>query len=217
MRASFFALERLVDADEEPVSLDDLKVQLRTFKGTSEDSFITNLGIAARQWAETYTGRAFMTQQWRLTISNQKWWNYPSVTDMVKGPYWGPFIGDFFFPATGEIRLRRSPIASIEKFVSVDPATGAETAVATDQYELTEETSKFPRLVPRNGANWSVGTYRIEFTAGFDDSDLVLQKFKQAILLHAEAHYDRDPEMMPKLVEAAEKLIEIECVDLGIA
>jgi hypothetical protein len=212
-------LERIADPDDEPVVLSELKQQLRTYSSnTDEDGYITNLGIAAREWAESYTGRALMTQTWRLTIDNCRLGGaWPLVLDSVRGPYWGPFWGDFLFPRTGEIRLRRAPVASVETFVSVDPATGAETAVDPSLFALRESNSKFPRLVPQNGANWSQGIFKIEFTAGWDDVDLVPRKFKQAILLHAEAHYDRDPTMMDKLVAAAENLLELECADSGTA
>lgn len=218
MRTSLFILERIVDPSDEPVTLAELKKQMRTYASdVSEDDYITGLGVAAREWVESYTGRALLTQSWRLTIDNHRGWNWPIVLDAVRGPYWGPFWGDFFFPRTGEIRLRRAPAASVDKFVSIDPATRAETAVPTNQYSLTEQNSKFPRIVPMNGANWSFGIFKVEFTAGFDDADLLPRKFKQAILLHAEAHYDRDPTMTEKLIAAAQSLVELECTDSGMA
>jgi hypothetical protein len=107
-------------------------------------------------------------------------------------------------------------LISIDKFVSIDPVTRAETDISDDQFSLADELSRWPRILPQNGANWSQGIFKVEFTAGYSDVDVIPRKFKQAILLHAEAHYDRDPAMMDKLVAAACNLIDRERGDLGI-
>jgi len=50
----------------EPVTLDEAKLHLRV-DGSGEDALITALITAARQAAEVYTRRAFVTQTWRYT------------------------------------------------------------------------------------------------------------------------------------------------------
>ena len=67
---------------------------------------------------------------------------------------------------------------------------------------------------------------QIVFRAGYydavgsppdDDIDVVPMRFRQAIKLHAEAHYDRDSTMMPILLKVAEDLIRPERVEMGMA
>ena len=218
-----FILERIDAPVDEPVSLTELEVHLRTFASdTSEDGLLNSLISVAREWAEEYTGRALLAQKWRLTIDSQYGGTIaPMPADSVSGFTPGYYCGASSFK-NGEIMLRRSPVVAITKFVSVD-AAGAETDVPAEQYSLREKDSKWPRVVPLGGANWSIGTFRVEFTAGFADEDAVPQSFKSAIKLHAEAFYDRDPEMIKLLIGDDEKpgilqgMLKAERANLSIA
>jgi hypothetical protein len=104
---------------------------------------------------------------------------------------------------------------------SVD-SLGVETALDVADYEVMEPDSKWPRLTGLSGAT---GTLRIVYRAGFadrlgspmEDASVVPVRFKQAIKLHVEAHYDRDKDMMQKLLDAAENLIRPERAELQIA
>lgn len=53
----------------EPVTLEEAKLHLR-IDGTEEDSLISALITAARQKAEEYTKRAFITQTWEYAIDS---------------------------------------------------------------------------------------------------------------------------------------------------
>lgn len=211
-----YVLERVSGPAEEPVTLAEAKRHLREFSTvTDNDADITALIQAAREWVEEYTGRALFEQQWRLTIGDN-----PQI-DTVSRPacYCAPreSLGT-------EIYLRKSPALAIVSFVSVD-AAGVETAVAATDYELREADSRWPRVVALNGANWSTGVYRIVFRAGYantvsspaEDATVIPERFKQAIKLWVEAHYDRDERMMMVLLNAAEGLVRAERVELGFA
>jgi uncharacterized phiE125 gp8 family phage protein len=63
-------LERLSDVITYPVSLAEIKSQLR-ITDTDNDSFLTSLIPVCTSYCETVTGRAFISQQWRLWLD--KW------------------------------------------------------------------------------------------------------------------------------------------------
>jgi len=214
-----FVLERVTQPEIEPVSAAEFIRNIGEFQeaATTRADDITGVIAAAREWAEKDTGRALIDQKWRLTLSDAI-----NGYDSVQTPSAGCMYGTFT-PVAGEILLRRSPIIAITSFVSVD-ATGAETEIDPDAYELREADSKWPKIVSLNGAAWSRGAYRLEYRAGYADResspqqapDVVPSRFRRAILLYAEALYDRD-DRMEALMQAAWRLIEAENCNTGLA
>ena len=225
-----FTLERVTQPEVEPVTLAEMKRHLRAFaQATSLDNDISALIVAAREWAEDYTGRALIDQMWRLTLSSRH--GHP-VGDMVggfKGPGQYPHLyrGIWRWGRHGEIMLRKAPVLELTSFVSVD-AAGTETRIDPATYELREANSKWPRLVALNGATWSTWLareFRIEYRAGFADrtgspehgGEMVPERFLLAIKLYAESMYDRDPKTITLLLDVAERLLKQERSDLQIA
>lgn len=214
-----FALERLVSPDIEPVSAAEFVRNVGEFSeaATERADDIARVIAAAREWAEHETSRALIDQTWRLTISDGS-----EAIDSVRAPAYGYYCGTWR-PLAGEVLLRRSPALAIVSFKSVD-ADGDETDVDADTYELREAGTKFPKIVGLNGAAWVTGTYRITFRAGFADRDSSPQQdasvvpacFRQAILLHAEAHYDRSKDS-DAMVATAARLIRYERCNLDFA
>lgn len=231
-----FTLERVSQPDIEPVTLAEMKRHLRCFLSvTDEDDDITALIVAAREWVEDYTARALIDQTWRLTLGSRLS-GYSIGGDRVSGYTPGLGFGCGWFGErdwlhwmrSGEIMLRKAPIIALTSFVSVDQA-GAETAIDPASYELREANSKWPRLVPLNGISWPTtgifAGFRVTFRAGFadrtgspqQDASVVPTRFKQAMKLWAEANYDRDPVMMPLLLDVAQQIVKPERADLSIA
>ena len=64
----------------EPVTLTEAKAHARV-SDTSEDTWITSQITTAREWAETYTGRAFLTQTWDLKLDG-----FPACIELPKPP-----------------------------------------------------------------------------------------------------------------------------------
>jgi hypothetical protein len=214
-----FALERVTQPDIEPVTLEEARMHLRV-TGTEEDAIILGLIVAAREWVEDETGRSLIDQTWRLTLSEYAWMFSNVDSDTVRGAY----TGTWFPRSDGGILLRKSPVISITSFATVDSA-GVETAVDPTTYEVREAGSKWPALYAVNGGSWTSGTMRIVFRAGFADRlgsplqgiQMVPERFKHAIKLWVEAHFDRDEKMMPLLLEVASQLVRPERSELQIA
>ncbi len=226
-----FTLERVSGPDEEPVTLAELKLNLREFASVTDmDANLSDKIVSAREWVEDFTGRALYDQTWRLTLHGRS----PALAggDTVGGfPYGDVLVRPGFYSgiwgwSQGEIRLRKSPLLALTKFVTVDGA-GVETDIDPATYALREADSKWPRLVALDGATWSTwmlaGDLRIEFRAGFIDQSAsppvgtVPRRFREAIMLYVESLHDRDEKMMDKLMLAAENVIRPERADLSFA
>ena len=210
-----WVLERVSGPDIEPVTLAEAKRHLREYQDvTDNDADIEALIVGAREWAEDYTDRALVDQEWRLTFGDS------SRIDPVVA---GTLCGEADLRGT-EIYLRKSPAISIVSFVTV-AADGTETAVDPTTYELREADGRGPRVVALTGASWTSGIYRIVFRAGFanralspqEGAEVVPERFKTAIRLWVEAMYDRDDRMMPVLLKTAEGLLRAERVEMGFA
>lgn len=224
-----FVLERLLQPTSEPVTLAEARRHLRLFDDiTDDDADIETLITAGREWAEDLTGRTLIEETWRLTVGAA--WPLGFLTGDAVGGYigarnrFGYYAGDCGWYQDGGLLLRRSPVIAINSVKTVD-AAGAETVVDPSTYELREGTSKYPRLVPLTGASWPGATLRVEYRSGYADTssspaqgpEMVPARFKLAIKLWVEAHYDRDEKAMPLLLQAATSLITPERVEMGFA
>jgi uncharacterized phiE125 gp8 family phage protein len=128
----------------EPVSLAEANLHLRE-DGTDQDTLIQALIKGARQYAEAYTGRAFVARTFELTL--------PA------------------FPAGGEIEVPRPPLIAVESVKYIDTAGALQTVAAAD-YQV--DTYRAPGLVkPAYGATWPAtrsGDYnavQVRFQAGY--------------------------------------------------
>jgi putative component of toxin-antitoxin plasmid stabilization module len=208
-------LERVSDPEIEPIDLDAMKRHLGEYEAVEKDDDIASLITAAREWAEDYTGRALVDQQWRLTIGDR------GTADPVRESvsYEGTLdaIGS-------RIYLQRAPVIAIVSFVSVDES-GAETAVDAATYELREADSKWPYIIGLDGAAWSLGMFRIVYRAGYANRDVsppdsmavIPERFKWAMKVWAKGHYDLDERSTALAIETAQRLLDQEKVQLGFA
>lgn len=210
-------LERLSEPEIEPVTLAEMKVHLREYVSvTTRDDEITELTKAAREWVEDYTARILIDQTWRLSVDRTgDLWLDPANTINVSAD-------DAAVTSPG-LYLRRSPILAVASVVTVD-SDGDETEVAASEYELRAAASKFPFLVPTSTATWASANLRVTFRAGFadltgspqDDASVVPARFKQAIKLWTQAHYEVN-ELSARAIEIAENLIKSESGQVGFA
>ena len=234
MNSASFVLERVTQPDIEPVTLAEMIQHVREFTSISAASQteLSKLITASREWVEDYTGRALIDQTWKLTIQGRSG-GYAGgdivggTRDVALPAGYGYYQGLWTWGKPGEISLRKGPVLAITAFALVN-ADGTETAISSSTYELREAKSKWPRIVALNGATWSnwlTGDLRITFRAGFADrlgspqqgAEMVPERFKQALKLWGEANYDRDPVLMQKLLDAAERVIKFERRDIQFA
>ena len=168
------ALVRLSGPASEPVTLAEAKAHLRVVT-TDEDSYIQGLIALARTAAEEATGRAFLTQSWRLRLD--AWPNAQRV------------------PA---VALPRPPLRDISAVRIYDSAGAAEVWDAAN-YDV--DTIASPgRLLRKPGAVWPVpGRFgagiEIDFEAGYGATSAdVPAPLRHAILLHiAHLYENREP------------------------
>jgi uncharacterized phiE125 gp8 family phage protein len=164
-------VKQTVAPASEPVSLTDAKAHLRV-DIDDDDDFISGLIAAARQYTETTTRRAFISQTWRLSLDN--------------------------WPAGDEIELPKPPLASVSSIVYKD-ADGASTTWATSNY-IVDTDSEPGRIVLANGASWPtvslypVNPIQITFVAGYGAAgSSVPQYLRQAVKLLV-SHWYENPE-----------------------
>jgi uncharacterized phiE125 gp8 family phage protein len=150
---------------EEPVTLLEAKGHLRVDHST-DDGLIEIQIAAARQLIEAVTGRALVTQTWRLDLSA--------------------------FPAEPEpIVLPRAPTASLTSVQYLD-TNGTLTTLDAANYLLLADsgpTAGPAQLVPAYGVLWPAtreqpNAVRITFVAGYGLAVAVPPPLKAAILLH---------------------------------
>lgn len=161
-------LKLITPPTTEPVSLAEAKAHLRV-DGADEDALIDGLITAARQHAEVFTRRAFITQTWELVLDG--WPNKESI----------------------EIPL--PPLRSIVSVTYTD-MDGVNTLWDAANY-IVDTDSEPGRLVLDYEKTWPAvtlqpaGGIRIRFEAGYGGSADVPQAIKQAMLLHIGFLYEQ--------------------------
>lgn len=146
---------------QEPITLDDVKIQLQIdLSDTIYDDQINALIPAAREWCEGYQNRAYISQTIELARD-----------------YW---------PYQDEIRLPRPPLQSITAMSYTD-CEGTQTTVSASAY-FVDNFSEPGFLVAYSA--WPAGSLRpangviVEYVAGYGDSpEDVPAIIRQAIIM----------------------------------
>lgn len=177
-------IKQTVQPSCEPVTLAEYKDHIRLLH-SAQDSMLGGLLIAARQRAEAFTRRAFVTSTWLAT-----WSRIP-----CRSRDHSQFAGR-------ALELPRGPLVAVDWLKYTD-ADGAEQTFAADNY--TVDTYSEPgRLVLKPTASWPTlgdypGAVRVQFTAGYGGANdaakraAVPEAAKLAIKFLA-AHYYANPE-----------------------
>jgi len=160
-------LTQLVAPASEPLALADVKLHLRVDADiTEDDSLITALIVAARQQAEHRTGRALVTQQWRLGLDQ--------------------------FP-DDSLELPLPKLQSVQSVTYLD-ADGVRQTLAGAKYDVVTD-ELVGRLLPAFGKTWPdcrirPGSVQVSYTCGYGAAADVPQSIKAWMLLAIAAWYE---------------------------
>jgi uncharacterized phiE125 gp8 family phage protein len=165
---------------EEPVSLAEAKLHVRV-DITDDDALITALISAARQAAESLTGRQIVTARWKL------------VLDSFPGPsLMGVPAGQPFSLPGHAILLPKCPVQSVVSIQYLDMASTLQTMPATD---YTVDVACEPaRITPIFGKIWPVslpqiGAVAVIFDAGYGPASSAPEGIKSWIKLRVDSLY----------------------------
>jgi len=176
--------EIAVQPATEPVTVDELKAFIEfDVSDTSRDALMAILITTAREQFELYTGRALITQEWKLTLDHwpgysEKWW------DGVKQGAISELRGN---PA--EVYLPSYRLQSVDAVTVYDEAGNSEVVNVSDTFIV--DTQQEPgRLVLKDSKAWPVAlqtanAVEIEYTAGYGNASAVPSAIKHAILAMA--------------------------------
>jgi len=117
-----YSLTQTVAPAAEPITLDEAKLHLRV-DSTDEDTLVTGLIKAAREMAEAYTRRQFITATFTAKYNN-------------------------FPDSGGDICIPRTPLGSVSSITYTD-SNGSARTLSTDVYEIiSDDTESWVVLKP---------------------------------------------------------------------
>ncbi len=161
-------LQLISAADDLPVSLSAAKLHLRV-DGSDEDANVTALIGRGTGYAQKQTGRALVSQKWRLVLDS--------------------------FPC-GAISLPMPPLVSVESITYLDEDGALQTLDPADY--LVNPFGIAGEVTPAYGKSWPATrsqamAVKVAFTCGYGDADSVPEENKGAILLMV-GHLDQNRE-----------------------
>lgn len=158
----------LVAPGTEPVTAAEVKEHRRIDPGdTSQDSTIALLITMAREYAESYLGKALVTQKWRVVLDA-----FPGV---VVPPT--PFAAVAVWLPTPQpspaIWLTKGPLQTVDAIKYLDGAGVQQTVPSTDY--VVDTSGIQPRISLANGKAWpitleQIGAVTIDMTLGYGNT-----------------------------------------------
>lgn len=178
----------------EPVTVAEQKVFMRLpADNAADDTLVTLLIAAAREYVEKETHLALITQTWKYTLdriplagSEEPWWD--GVREMA--------IGELYVAATS-IELPTYPLIAITSFNTYNSADTA--TLFTGFY--TDTARKPGRISLRTGAIWPVSTrgvngVEIIYTAGFGAAAANVPADLRIAVMQIASHWYENRELM---------------------
>lgn len=170
-----YRLKLLTPPAAEPVTASEAKLHARIDDDT-DNAAVAGMIKAARELAETYTRRAFVTQTWQLFMDA--------------------------FPSERFIELPRPPLVSVTHVKTYTDADVAATFSASSYY--VDTISSPGRIVLRDSASWPdvarvANGVEIQYVAGYGEQGDVPQSIKTGVLHLVAWLYEHrgDAQMVP--------------------
>lgn len=161
----------------EPLTLDQAKDHLRVDQDVNDDdAIIASLIVAAREYAEAYTHRALITQEWQLTLDE-----FPRAHHYAER-------------MPREFRLPKPKLQSVGSITYVDDSDVTQTL--DPALYIVDATSVTGRIALVRHACWpwawrQANSVTVPFTCGYGDTaDDVPAAIKQAMLLSIGSWYE---------------------------
>lgn len=161
-------LIRTQDPAVEPVTLAEAKANLYLDSDlTADDPLITALITGAREYAESYCGRSFITQKWRLVLDA-----FPGRGSMGLG---GTSYGSSFSLTANGVQFERGPVQSVDSIAYYDMSGTLQTVTAPAHPQYAIDLTGVGRMTPGFGQIWPIpqpriGAVQINYTAGYGDT-----------------------------------------------
>lgn len=169
----------------EPVTLAEAKAHLR-IDHTDDDSLITELIVAARQYCEMNAGIAFVSQTWTWTLND--WLSH------IRRPDADAPISELFSGGSARYaEVPRGPLASVASITTFDDDDVGTVWSTTNYYVAAAQN----RIYRRVGAAWPIPArtadgIEIVYVAGFGAAAAdVPGPLRRAVLLMAAHLYER--------------------------
>lgn len=163
----------------EPVTLAEAKAHLRVTE-SDDDTYITTLTEAAREYCENYVKRQFVTATYTLTM-------------------------DAFPLSGGAIQIPRPPLQSVTSITYTDTAGDGQTWSSTE-YSVDAPGAWVGRVVEANSESYpstldELASVVVTFVAGYGAAAAVPSALKQAILILVSHWYcNREPVVIGTIV-----------------
>jgi uncharacterized phiE125 gp8 family phage protein len=159
----------------EPVTVAELREWCRV-DGAAHDAVLAGLAAAARDLVEKLTGRALVTQTWRLSLDGFPW---PGGWQVIRNPS--------VWPDPHTIRVPKAPLQSVASVTYYDMADALQT-LSPAVYDV-DAASDPGRVTLALGKTWPVtrpkpGAVRVTFVCGYGPL-AVPESVKTAIKLTA--------------------------------
>jgi hypothetical protein len=182
----------------EPVAYQDLKTFAR-IDNNDENDFLTSLVVTAREFAEKYTNRAFITQTWEMAFD---YWSNSGEAMCREYCCYGRdchILNHFLSCTENRIELDRPPLQSVTQIRTLDN-DGNVTVINASEYllDLRAEPGVVSAITTPIGTR-DLKAIEIEYIAGYGDTGAsVPQGIKTAILAWAtEIYRSRIPNAEP--------------------
>lgn len=164
----------------EPITTTEAKLYLRV-DTSADDDLIAAMIVAARQKAEEYTLRSFITQTWTLWLDafpygrSERFWDgvvQASINTLNEG--------------SRVINIPRPPVLTITHLKTYDNSDTA-TTFSSSNY-IVDIAGAPGRIILKNGQSWPSAlrpaqAIEIEYTAGYGAASAVPAAIKQALYL----------------------------------